>query len=57
MRPVSLDEFVGQEHILAPDKPLRLQIERDDPGSILFWGLAQLRISSLSLSSAASCSA
>jgi putative ATPase len=38
MRPVSLDEFVGQEHILAPGKPLRLQIERDDPGSILFWG-------------------
>jgi putative ATPase len=38
MRPASLDEFVGQEHILAPGKPLRLQIERDDPGSILFWG-------------------
>jgi putative ATPase len=38
MRPRSLDEFVGQEHILAPGKPLRLQIERDDPGSIIFWG-------------------
>jgi len=38
MRPRTLDEFVGQEHILAPGKPLRLQIERDDPGSILFWG-------------------
>jgi putative ATPase len=38
MRPASLDEFVGQEHILAPGKPLRLQIERDDPGSIIFWG-------------------
>src|SRR6267142_7078326 len=38
MRPQSLDEFVGQEHILAPGKPLRLQIERDDPGSIIFWG-------------------
>ncbi len=38
MRPRSLDEFVGQEHILAPGKPLRLQIERDDPGSIVFWG-------------------
>jgi putative ATPase len=38
MRPRSLDEFVGQEHLLAPGKPLRLQIERDDPGSILFWG-------------------
>jgi putative ATPase len=38
MRPRTLHEFVGQEHILAPGKPLRLQIERDDPGSIIFWG-------------------
>jgi putative ATPase len=38
MRPLTLDEFVGQEQILAPGKPLRLQIERDDPGSIIFWG-------------------
>jgi putative ATPase len=38
MRPRSLDEFMGQEHLLAPGKPLRLQIERDDPQSIIFWG-------------------
>src|SRR5438477_12472038 len=38
MRPRTLEEFVGQKHILAPGKPLRLQIERDDPGSIIFWG-------------------
>src|SRR6266851_2888455 len=38
MRPRTLDEFVGQEHILGPGKPLRRQIERDDPGSIIFWG-------------------
>jgi len=38
MRPRTLDEFVGQEHILGAGKPLRLQIERDDPGSIIFWG-------------------
>jgi len=38
MRPRALDEVVGQEHLLAPGKPLRLQIERDDPGSIIFWG-------------------
>ena len=38
MRPRTLEEFVGQEHILAPGKALRLQIERDDPGSIIFWG-------------------
>ena len=38
MRPQSLDELAGQEHILGSGKPLRLQIERDDPGSIIFWG-------------------
>jgi putative ATPase len=38
MRPRTLEEFTGQDHILAPGKPLRLQIERDDPGSIIFWG-------------------
>src|SRR5438270_6162457 len=38
MRPRTLDEFVGQEHIVGTGKPLRLQIERDDPGSIIFWG-------------------
>ena len=38
MRPRSLDEFIGQEQILGPGKPLRLQIENDEPGSIIFWG-------------------
>src|SRR5437764_11266440 len=38
MRPRTLDEFVGQEHLIAPGKPLRAQIERDDIGSIIFWG-------------------
>jgi putative ATPase len=38
MRPRALDEFVGQEHILAPGKPLRVQIERDDIGSLILWG-------------------
>jgi putative ATPase len=38
MRPRSLDEFVGQEHLLAPGKPLRVQIERDQVGSMIFWG-------------------
>ncbi len=38
MRPRDLDELVGQEHILGPGKALRVQIERDDIGSILFWG-------------------
>ena len=38
MRPRTLDEFVGQEHILGPGKSLRIQIERDDTGSLIFWG-------------------
>jgi len=38
MRPSTLDEFVGQEHLVGPGKPLRTQIERDDIGSLIFWG-------------------
>ncbi|MGH9737065.1 MAG: replication-associated recombination protein A [Candidatus Acidiferrales bacterium] len=38
MRPQTLDEFVGQEELLGPGKPLRVQIVRDDLGSMLFWG-------------------
>lgn len=38
MRPESLEEFVGQEHILGPGKPLRVQIERDQLSSIILWG-------------------
>ncbi len=38
MRPQSLDEFLGQEKILGPGKPLRIQIERDDVHSMILWG-------------------
>lgn len=38
MRPRTLDEFRGQEHLLGPGKPLRVQIERDDATSMIFWG-------------------
>lgn len=38
MRPVSLDEFTGQDHILGPGKPLRQQIERDELNSVILWG-------------------
>src|ERR1700739_4303956 len=38
MRPRSLEEYSGQEHLLGPGKPLRVQIEHDDPGSMIFWG-------------------
>ncbi len=38
MRPQSLDEFVGQEHLVGPNKPLRIAIERDRPHSAILWG-------------------
>jgi putative ATPase len=38
MRPRSLEEYVGQQHLLAPGKPLRESIERGTVGSMIFWG-------------------
>ena len=38
MRPDSLDDFAGQEHVLGPGKPLRSQIERDQLTSLILWG-------------------
>lgn len=38
MRPLSLAEFIGQEHLLGAGKPLRTAIERGKVGSMIFWG-------------------
>jgi len=38
MRPHTLDEIVGQRHLLAPGKPLRDAIEKGSVGSMVFWG-------------------
>lgn len=38
MRPTTLDEYVGQEHLLGPGKALRELIEKDEIGSLIFWG-------------------
>ncbi|HEX9022501.1 MAG TPA: replication-associated recombination protein A [Geobacteraceae bacterium] len=38
MRPRTLDEFEGQEHILGPGKLLRQLIESDQLASLIFWG-------------------
>ena len=38
MRPRTLDEVVGQQHLLGPGKPLRDTIERGSISSIIFWG-------------------
>jgi putative ATPase len=38
LRPATLEDFAGQEHILGSGKPLRAQIERDQLTSIILWG-------------------
>ena len=38
LRPGTLEEFVGQEHLLGPGKPLRLAFESGRPHSMILWG-------------------
>ncbi len=38
LRPLSLDDVVGQEHLLAPGRPLRALIENDRLSSVVLWG-------------------
>ena len=38
MRPDTLEGYAGQQHILGPGKPLRVQIERDELQSLILWG-------------------
>ncbi len=38
MRPRTLDEFIGQQHLLAKGKSLRAAIEQGVPHSLVFWG-------------------
>jgi putative ATPase len=38
MRPQTLDEYVGQEHILGPGKPLRAQVDSGHLTSLILWG-------------------
>ena len=38
LRPQSLDDVVGQRHLLGPGKPLRLAFESGKPHSMIFWG-------------------
>ena len=39
MRPASVDELVGQDHLLAPGAPLRQLVESAAPVSVILWGL------------------
>ncbi len=38
MRPRTLEEFVGQAHLLGPGKPLRVMVETGNLGSLILWG-------------------
>jgi len=38
MRPQRLEDYVGQKHLLAPGKPLRVSIEKDQLRSLILWG-------------------
>jgi len=38
MRPTSLDDYIGQKHLLAEGKPLRQSISSGNPHSMIFWG-------------------
>lgn len=38
MRPQSLDEYCGQQHLLGPDKPLRKALEQGSVHSMILWG-------------------
>jgi len=38
MRPHSIDELVGQEHLLGPSKPLQLAFQNQQIHSMIFWG-------------------
>ena len=38
LRPRTLDEVVGQQHLLGPGKPLRLAFEAGKPHSMILWG-------------------
>ncbi|MBI2428295.1 MAG: replication-associated recombination protein A [Ignavibacteriales bacterium] len=38
VRPQTLDQFVGQSHLLADGKPLRLMVEKDELRSFILWG-------------------
>jgi putative ATPase len=38
LRPQSLDDVIGQQHLLGPGKPLRVAFESGEPHSMILWG-------------------
>ncbi len=38
LRPQTLDDFIGQSHLVGPNKPIRLMLEKGQLQSLIFWG-------------------
>ena len=38
LRPTTLDDVIGQQHLIGPGKPLRMAIEAQVPHSMMLWG-------------------
>jgi putative ATPase len=38
LRPRTIDDVIGQQHILGPGKPLRVAFESGEPHSMILWG-------------------
>lgn len=49
MRPVTLNEFAGQRHLVGKGKPIRLMIEKNDVMSMILWGPPGVGKTTLSL--------
>lgn len=57
MRPKTLDQYLGQEHVLARGKPLREALERGSVHSMIFWGAPGVGKTTLARLVASSCDA
>jgi putative ATPase len=38
LRPATLDDYIGQQHLIGPGKPIRVALEKDQLYSMIFWG-------------------
>src|SRR5689334_23379288 len=38
LRPVTIEDYVGQKHLIGKGKPIRIMIEKNDISSMILWG-------------------
>ena len=55
MRPKTLNEFVGQKHLVGEGKPIRLMIEKNDIASMILWGPPGVGKTTLALLTSSQC--